>query len=344
MPEPAVSERHLWDDLQPLLDEELSRLPDKYRGAIVLCDLEGKTRKKAARQLGVPEGTLAARLARGRVMLAKRLARHGLAVSGGVLGPALAENGASAGVPTSVVSSTIQATTLFAAGQAVATGAISAKVAALTEGVLKGMLLSKLKIAVVGFLVIGALGIGVSALTCETLAADPPHAALKSALPSQDEGNLKETVLALEKRIWEVYSKQDADAFRNLVADDFACTDMFGRYSGKADALDYVAKFRILEYTMKNVKVVPLNATSAIVSYQIDYKVRPTNGQEVESTTRRATSAWAQRKGRWWNVYFEERPVLKEGAPQLINVINAEVDGLSEPLKGLNAEKRPPED
>src|SRR5262249_19334900 len=157
-----------------------------------------------------------------------------------------------------------------------------------------------------------------------------PHAALKSALPSQDEGNLKETVLALEKRIWEVYSKQDADAFRNLVADDFACTDMFGRYSGKADALDYVAKFRILEYAMKDVKVVPLNATSAIVSYQIDYKVRPTNGQEVESTTRRATSAWAQRKGRWWNVYFEERPVLKERAPQLINVIIAEVDGLSE--------------
>src|SRR5262249_55553423 len=73
MPEPALSERPLWDDLQPLLEKELSRLPDKYRVAIVLCDLEGKTRKEASRQLGVPEGTLAARLARGRGMLAKRL-------------------------------------------------------------------------------------------------------------------------------------------------------------------------------------------------------------------------------------------------------------------------------
>src|SRR5262249_31939270 len=83
MPEPAVTEPDLWSDLQPLLDQELSRLPTKYRVAIVLCNLEGKTRKDAARQLGVPEGTLAARLARGRSLLANRLARYGLAVSGG---------------------------------------------------------------------------------------------------------------------------------------------------------------------------------------------------------------------------------------------------------------------
>jgi RNA polymerase sigma factor (sigma-70 family) len=137
MPEPAVTEQDLWHDLQPLLDQELSRLPDIYRVAIVLCDLEGKTRKEAARQLGVPEGTLAARVARGRVMLAKRLARNGMAVSGGALAAALAQNAASASVPTSVVFSTIKAAGLFAAGQAAATSAISAKVAALTEGVLK---------------------------------------------------------------------------------------------------------------------------------------------------------------------------------------------------------------
>src|SRR5947209_1042933 len=106
MPELAVAEQDLWNDLQSLLDQELSRLPDKYRVAIVLCDLEGKTRKEAARQLGVPDGTLAARLARGRVMLAKRLARHGLTVSGGSLAVVLAQNTASASAPMSVVFST----------------------------------------------------------------------------------------------------------------------------------------------------------------------------------------------------------------------------------------------
>src|SRR5215469_15021140 len=69
MPESAVTEQGLWHDLQPLLDQALNRLPDIYRVAIVLCDLEGKTRREAARQLGVPEGTLAARLARARGML-----------------------------------------------------------------------------------------------------------------------------------------------------------------------------------------------------------------------------------------------------------------------------------
>ncbi|HEY7426195.1 MAG TPA: sigma-70 family RNA polymerase sigma factor [Gemmataceae bacterium] len=112
MPEPAVVERDLWHDLQPLLDQKLSLLPDKYRVVILLSDLEGKTRKDVARQLGLPEGTVASRLTRARAMLAKRLARHGVAMSGGGLAAVLSEKAASACAPTSLVSSTIKAVTL----------------------------------------------------------------------------------------------------------------------------------------------------------------------------------------------------------------------------------------
>ena len=170
MPEPVVMERDLWADLQPLLDQELSCLPDKYRVAIVLCHLEGKTRKEAARQLAVPEGTLAARLARGRAMLAKRLGRHGLAVSGGALAAVLAQNAASASAPTSVMCSTIKAASLFAAGQATATAVVSAKVAALTKGVMKAMLFRKLKTAIAIVLILGFGTIGATILTCRTAA------------------------------------------------------------------------------------------------------------------------------------------------------------------------------
>jgi RNA polymerase sigma factor (sigma-70 family) len=154
VPEPGTVPPGLWDDLEPLLDQELTCLPEKYRVVILLCDLEGKTRKEAARQLGCPEGTVAGRLARARGMLGKRLARHGLAVAGGSLAAVLAQD-ASVAAPTSVVFSTIKAAGPFAAGQAAATGVISAQVAALTEGVLKTMLLTRLKIGAAMLVLIG---------------------------------------------------------------------------------------------------------------------------------------------------------------------------------------------
>ncbi len=195
MPEPAAEQNELWNDLQPLLDQELSRLSDKYRSAIVLCDLEGKTRKEAARQLGVPEGTLAARLARGRKMLALRLTRHGLAVSCGSLAAALAENTASASVPSGVVGATVKAASLVAAGQVAAASGISIKALALTEGVLKAMFLSKLKIATPIVLGIGLLGISWGLYP--TRAAEPPEAKPEAdprplselAVPSEEGGN-----------------------------------------------------------------------------------------------------------------------------------------------------------
>src|SRR5262249_47290755 len=125
------------NDLHALLDQELSRLPDKYRAVIVLCDLEGKTRKEAARAFRLPEGTVATRLATARAMLARRLTRHGPALSGAALAVVLAPDAASAAVPAAVTSSTIHAASLFAAGHAAAPGAPSDKAVALAQGVLK---------------------------------------------------------------------------------------------------------------------------------------------------------------------------------------------------------------
>ena len=152
MPEPTVPE--VRDaDLQSVLDEELSRLPDHYRGVIVLCDLEGMTRKEAARQLGIPEGSVASRLARARAMLAKRLTQRGVVFSGGSVAAVLSAGSASASVPPALVASTIKAASLLAAGQAA--GVVSAKVAALTEGVVKAMFVTKIKSALAVVLLVG---------------------------------------------------------------------------------------------------------------------------------------------------------------------------------------------
>ena len=68
-------------ELIAALDEELARLPDRYRSAVVLCDLDGLTQDSAARALGCPVGTVASRLSRGRERLRERLARRGLSPS-----------------------------------------------------------------------------------------------------------------------------------------------------------------------------------------------------------------------------------------------------------------------
>jgi RNA polymerase sigma factor (sigma-70 family) len=151
MPEPAICEPDSWHELQGILDAELSRLPDQYRSVIVLCDLEGQTRKEAARHLGCPEGTVAGRLARARAILAKRLARRGITKSIGALA-------VSAGVPP-----------VSKAASLVTTGAISLKVVTLTGGVLKTMLMSKLK-TVMAMVSVVLTGVGVGLLCYSTTA------------------------------------------------------------------------------------------------------------------------------------------------------------------------------
>jgi RNA polymerase sigma factor (sigma-70 family) len=74
----------IWKDLRPVLDEELERLPAKYRAAVVLCYLEGLKVEEAARQLQCPRGTILSRLARARQRLSSRLAMRGLALSTGL--------------------------------------------------------------------------------------------------------------------------------------------------------------------------------------------------------------------------------------------------------------------
>jgi RNA polymerase sigma factor (sigma-70 family) len=152
--------RECRDDLQLVLDQELSRLPDKYRIPVVLCDLEGNTRKEAARQLGWPEGSVSSRLARARAILARRLTRRGVTLSVAALAELISVNAASACVPGALVVSTVKAASLLTAGHMGPTGLISTRVAALADQVLRIMFMTKLK-GITGVLLVIGMAIGV---------------------------------------------------------------------------------------------------------------------------------------------------------------------------------------
>jgi len=154
MPHPAVAPAEL-QDWRPLLDRELARLPEHCRSAIVLCDLEGRSRREAARLLGVPEGTLSSRLATARKMLARRLTDCGLLLSAATLATGLAEGTASAQVPAALAQTTARAAALVAAGKL---AGVSAPAVALMKGVIEAMLLKKLRLTIAVVMVAGALG------------------------------------------------------------------------------------------------------------------------------------------------------------------------------------------
>jgi RNA polymerase sigma factor (sigma-70 family) len=185
MPEPeTIDGVDISNDLRPLLDRELKRLPDKFRVPVVLCDLEGRPRKEVAQQLGIPEGTLSGRLTTARRMLARRLARHGLAPSGAALTAALTQGAASAHTSPAMVESTAKAAVAVAEGGA---AAVSASVQTLVQGVVRAMYVTKLKTATILILVAG-IAVGAGLLALPPMAAQQPGAKPTEKRPATPPG------------------------------------------------------------------------------------------------------------------------------------------------------------
>jgi RNA polymerase sigma factor (sigma-70 family) len=151
----------VWRDLRPVLDEEVNRLPGRYRVPFVLCYLEGKTNAEAARQLGCPEGTVVSRLAAARRRLRRRLTQRGITLGTGVLALVLTKQVSTAsGISPSLVAYTVKAALQFAANRATGAAIASSQATVLAEGVVKSMFLNKLQKTVVIALVLCFLGAG----------------------------------------------------------------------------------------------------------------------------------------------------------------------------------------
>jgi RNA polymerase sigma factor (sigma-70 family) len=157
--EATAAEDLSWREVRAVLDEELLRLPEKYRAPLVLCYLEGLTRDQAARRLGLSLNRLRSRLDYGRGLLRGRLTRRGVTLSAALLAGLVGQE-----APAALrVVSTEKAAALTAAGRALPAGLVPARVAALTEGMVQTMFLKQLPLAVAALLLLAGLGVGVGA-------------------------------------------------------------------------------------------------------------------------------------------------------------------------------------
>jgi RNA polymerase sigma factor (sigma-70 family) len=201
-PEPEVQLQDQWKAIAPLLDRELNSLPEKYRVPVVLCDLEGKSCKEVASDLGCPEGTISSRLTRARSLLANRLRRQGVVLSVGTLAVMLTKNAASAAVPNALMMPVLQAAQLSVLQPSVASGAISGNVVEITDGVVKSMVYTTVKKIMIGLGLIACAGLG----------------AIGMLQPVESESFVGSTSQTYSDVSWQVVSKDEAVALLNAAA------------------------------------------------------------------------------------------------------------------------------
>jgi RNA polymerase sigma factor (sigma-70 family) len=252
-----------WREVRQVLHQELSGLAERYRVPLVLCYLEGKTQDAAAAQLGLATSTLKERLERGRSLLRARLVRRGLGPAAVLLATAWPSATTSACLPATLVSSTGKAANLFAAGQA---AAVPVKVAALTEGVLRAMLVTKLRNATAFLVVIALIGTGVIGVALQG-----PLAVARSRTEAQNEDKVATAVQGEKLAATDPRAKKTDESTPDVrILKGHSGAVYFGAFSPKSETLVTAAKG--LEKTPRADEVIIWDVTAQKARHKIQFK------------------------------------------------------------------------
>ncbi len=331
-----------WRELRSVLDEELQRLPEKYRAPLVLCYLEARTQDEAARQLGWSKNTFGRRINQARQMLARRLTRRGLSLPVVLTAPLLLDGTATAAVPPLLAANTVRAGLALASGQPIGTLA-SASVVALAESGGNVLLVSKAKWALALLLALSVAASGV--LTHQTLATKPaapqPAARQTKATPSAARSASKDQAIEIKVRVLDPDGKPVAGARLFLLSEvtrkkvnllPHAATDKEGRFHFTVSSADFGAQGKgVLAATAKGFGLDWIDLRAQDKSGEITLRlvaddtpivgqVRDLEGQPVAGATVQVDDVAGRADGKDLAPFVEKlEKYLKEGTPGFPN-------------------------
>jgi RNA polymerase sigma factor (sigma-70 family) len=301
---PAVDQA----DLRSILAEELGRLPARFQAPLLLCDLEGSSHEEAARRLGCAVGTVKSRLSRARARLRERLTRRGLAPPDLSIAVPLLP----AALPRSLVEATTRAAQSLIANRMTTAAIVSTSVATLTEGVLRTMFLTKLKLAAVAMLLIitgsaALLGQASAQKTSGLQPIVPIPAAPANADPPRDD----ELDIVMLERAWvDAIPRRDAAIVNRIMADDFEGIDPVANIFTKAT---YMPDLRNGVFTNQPIELdeikTRLFGDTAVVTSRIKISGYSTRG--------RMTNVYIKRQGRWQCVASHASGMAQSTCPGL---------------------------
>jgi serpin B len=290
----------VWSDVRQVLDEELGRLPEKYRAPLVLCYLEGKTNDEAAGLLGWTRGTIAGRLARARDLLRTRLTRRGLTLTSAALGGVLAHNAASAAVPAVLLNLTLKGLL----------GDAPASAVTLAEGALRTMSMTRLKLAAGLMALLVLTGTGAGWLLHQARAKPPvpdlaeapeaprqgaraeageaPRRAARAEKPADAKADRAALVKGNSAFAWDLYAKLRAQK-GNVVYSPYSISTALAMTYAGARGKTAEAMAKVLHFTLPGERLHP--AAGALVRDLGG----PTSGKKRPYQLHVANALWGQK-------------------------------------------------